>query len=66
MTVQIAVRVIRDDLAAKLNAVQPRIHFTWEKEQDNILSVFDVMIKCNSNYEPWFAVYRKPTYSRGQ
>ena len=61
VTLLIAVRVVTEDLAARLNAVHPRIQFTWEEEQENQLPVLDVMIKRDSNHEPRFAVYRKPT-----
>ena len=61
VTILIAVRVVTDELAARLNAVHPRIQFTWEEEQDNQLAVLDVLIKRDSNHEPRFAVYRKPT-----
>ena len=61
VTLLVAVRVVTDDLAARLNAVYPWIQFTWEKEQDNQLPVLDVMIKRDSNHQPRFAVYRKPT-----
>ena len=61
VTILIAVRVVTDDLAARLNAVHPRIQFTWEKEQDNQLPLHDLMIKRDSDHESKFSVYCQPT-----
>ena len=62
ITLVIAVRVVTEDLVARLNAIHPCIQFTYDEEQDGKLPVLDVMIKRNENHEPRFAVYRKPTH----
>ena len=62
VTTLISARIVTEDLVARLNAVHPRIQFTFEEERDNQLPVLDVLIRRSENHEPRFSVYRKPTH----
>ena len=49
-----------DEILNNLNAVEPRIQFTVEKEEDQKLAFLDTMMH-RTNHGVTFSVYRKPT-----
>ena len=53
-----------EEIAAKLNNIEPSINFTYEKEFNNTISFLDILI-IKSQSSLTFKVYRKPTNWNG-